>query len=512
MNKLVKTSLLALVAVFTLSSCTKLPPIDDAANGPSIYGNSEYINTKIRKTNIEQNYNDYAHHNSYGWVGAPSLGNANLLVIPVWFTDSGTMVNNKENVHKDIEQAFFGTNEETGWRSVKTFYEEESRGFLNVNGDVSPWYECDMSSLDFAKSNSKVPDLLFDAIDWYFSLENSKPRMYFDGDADGYLDAVELVYGAHDYVVDYYLNGGDMKNNLWAYTTFLRTQSNTNKPSINTFTWMSYDFMYEFYGSEERGYGDTRNCRIDTRTYIHENGHVLSVEDYYDYDGQATPVGGFTMQDNDYGGHDPYSVMALGWTRPYIPKKSMTITINPFQGSGDVILLTPSWNEYNSVFDEYILIDYFTPTGLNEMDATDSYRGFPNKSGIRVWHVDARVAKTTDSGKLTTTITFDFDNNIVDHLCSNSSGRNNPMYGRFKNKYLNYNLLQLIRNDVNVDIMPKNFFQEEDMFYEGDEFTIKKYASQFVNGEELNNGEKLGWSFKVVSLNEKEATIKVIKK
>ena len=77
-------------------------------------------------------YKDLFNNSSYVLSTTPSVGEANILVIPVWFTDSSTYISasNKENVREDIHAAYFGTNEETGWRSVKTYYEEESHGAL----------------------------------------------------------------------------------------------------------------------------------------------------------------------------------------------------------------------------------------------------------------------------------------------------------------------------------------------------------------------------------------------
>ena len=73
------------------------------------------------------------------------------------------------------------------------------------------------------------------------------------------------------------------------------------------------------------------------------------------------------MQDYNVGGHDPFSSYALGWGKAYIPAESMTINLKPFATSGEMILLTPNFNKYNSPFDEYILLEYYTPTGLNQL-------------------------------------------------------------------------------------------------------------------------------------------------
>lgn len=63
---------------------------------------------------------DYMENNVYALSATPSIGKAKLLVIPIWFTNSSKYIasDKKEQVRSDIETAYFGTEEETGWNSV----------------------------------------------------------------------------------------------------------------------------------------------------------------------------------------------------------------------------------------------------------------------------------------------------------------------------------------------------------------------------------------------------------
>ena len=81
-------------------------------------------------------YGDYIKNNVYPISSTPTTGKAKLLVIPVWFNDSSTFIeeSKKDNVKEDIRTAYFGKNTEAGWRSVKTYYEEESHGKLTIDG------------------------------------------------------------------------------------------------------------------------------------------------------------------------------------------------------------------------------------------------------------------------------------------------------------------------------------------------------------------------------------------
>ena len=94
---------------------------------------------------------------------------------------------------------------------------------------------------------------------------------------------------------------------------------------------------------------------------IHEVGHQFGADDLYEYaakdEEKHYPCGAFSMQDNDSGSHDPFQTNLIGWAKPdiyaakdYNVGDKITISIDDFQGSGNNILLTKDWNEYNSLF------------------------------------------------------------------------------------------------------------------------------------------------------------------
>ncbi|MCR5079488.1 MAG: Ig-like domain-containing protein [Bacilli bacterium] len=481
-------------------------------------------------TKIEQTYVDYTDNFIHAIDSCPTTGEVHPLLIPVWFTDSSTYITSttkKANVRSDIETAYFGSAEETGWHSVKSYYEEESKGQLEIDGVTSDWYECNKSSEDYYSDDdvSKTTALVESAVSWYFSQDDSMDRSYFDSDSDGYIDAVLLIYGAPDYSA---LNDGNA-DNLWAYCYWVQDTENksTKNPGPNTFFWASYDFMYSSSDARSRagsGYasGDTDNCTVDAHTFIHEMGHVFGLEDYYDYGSKGySPAGAFSMQDYNLGGHDPYSVMAYGWSDPYIPTDSCEIVLKPFQESHDLILLTPEWNENNSPFDEYLLLELYTPTGLNEFDSTYQYMGRypmgPNKAGIRLWHVDARLVGFNSSSASIKNITTDcYDSSYRHGVChAFSNTYDDEKYGSILGtSYSNYNLLQLIRNDTKETYTPTDALSASDLFVDGDSFGMSTYSKQFVKGTTLNSGASLGWEFDVSisgSGEDATATINLIK-
>ena len=291
----------------------------------------------------------------YSLSSTPSIGSSNIIVIPVWFTDSNNYISTdgKQRVREDIQTAYFGSNTDTGWRSVKTYYEEESHGSLTFDGVVSDWYTCGQSSRYYGDSQagtSRTMDLVTTVSSWYFTQNPSLNRKNYDKDGDGYLDGIMLIYGAPDHRA-----ANNSYENLWAYCYWVQNAShqNVDNPGPHAFFWASYDFMYgsnkvsSRTGKNGPSGGDTRYCTVDAHTYIHEMGQMFGLDDYYDYSGQYSPAGNFSMQDYNIGGHDPFSSYALGWGKAYIPTQSMTINLKPFATSGEMILLTPSFNRYN---------------------------------------------------------------------------------------------------------------------------------------------------------------------
>lgn len=473
---------------------------------------------EITKTHLKYDYNDWEDNNAYGMMNCPTIGTPKVLIIPIWFTDSSNYISTsgKNNVKSDIEKAYLGSNSDVGWRSVKTYYEELSGGKLNLQGTVADWYEAGFTSSSCDQNDTA--SLVKNASNDYFSNNPSDSRRNYDSDGDGYLDAVLLIYGAPDYDAS-----GSSNDNLWAYCSWLDASASKSSPQPVVFFWASYDFMYSSSTASSRtgkssyGRGDTSHCTLDTHTFIHEMGHVLGLDDYYDYSNQYTPAGSFSMQDYNVGSHDPFSVMAYGWADPYIPTTTMTIELKPFQSSKDIILLSTHNATVDSPFDEYFLLELYTPTGLNQFDSTNAYRGnYPtgsSKAGIRLWHIDSRLTQYTRSGWSENLITDPTKGNIY-NACSNTyySSDVADYCSVLGSNYYNLNLLQLIRN-YSSSYKPTDDFSENALFMAGDTFSMSntKYETQFYNSGKMNSNTSLGWTFTVDSCSSSGASITVTK-
>ena len=202
----------------------------------------------------------------------------------------------------------------------------------------------------------------------------------------------------------------------------------------------------------------------------------------------------------------------------------MTINLKPFATTGEMILLSPQFNSKGSPFDEYILLEYYTPTGLNQFDASHRYGGntsqYPKGSqeiGIRVWHVDARLFYYNNgySGAFSLTTNPNLRGHQVEIAMTNTyaggDADSESYLSHLGNDYYDFNLLQLIRNDTDLDYKPTVDFETDDLFRMGSSFTMSKYGKQFVKTGKFNQNIDLGFSFTVDNTVADYATITVTK-
>ena len=542
MKKKISFFVVLIGMVFALASCGEPSPYSYRSIGDK--SASDVPAGDLVAIEPGRTYNDYIKNNIYPLSATPTVGKAKLLVIPVWFNDSSDFINEdkKMNVHEDISAAYFGKNTDTGWRSVKSYYEEESHGKLKLDGTVSNWYFPNTSYRTYKSDadHSLTTSLVKEASDWYFTNNPEDNRTNYDCDKDGYLDGVVLIYAAPD---NSQFSDGDCSN-LWAFCYWIQNTDikNTIKPGANVFFWASYDFMYgknkaaSRTGKDKYADGDTsNNVNVDAHTYIHEMGHMFGLEDYYDYSSYGyAPAGGFSMQDHNVGGHDPFSVFALGWGKAYVPTTSAEINLKPFVSSGEMIILSPNWNAINSPFDEYLILEYYTNEGLNYFDTNHPYmdglKEYPTgskQSGIRLWHVDARLLyksatnafDTLSSNKITNDpkisgnkvtglLTDTYNDGAVGMESLSPLSARNPA----SDEWSKYKLLELVRNSTSTSYLrTTQNMSSLSLFKAGDTFLMSRYARQFENGGKLNSNASLGFSFTVNALNEGYASITVTK-
>lgn len=434
------------------------------------------------KTVLTRHYDSYA----INTATTPKEGDVKCLVIPIWFANSSDYINvskvdaagknQKQQIREDLYEVIFGEDS----ASVASFYKEESFGKFNLSGTVSDWYTCAQNSYDLRVKTYGSEDewaVATEAVNWYFATSGESFSDY-DSDGDGVLDSLMLFYGTNGYgtsdegVKDYYSRG------------FQAGGGKRNAPNtVSRMTWFSALDIYNIGSTSDPAVQlatddlSTLVKELDTKTSIHEYGHTFGIADYYEenvgQDPLPRPAGGFSMQDSNLGGHEAFSVMSIGWADPYVYDASsyevgetVTITISDFQSSHDCFLLTSKWDAEKEAFDEYLLLELYTPTGLNEKDAAYYSAYDANKMGLRVWHVD---------GLRSEELSFVYDN---------TSGRSSE------------DLLHLIRCDESATYDASDYKLGQMLFQAGDTFNMDAYKNQFfVSNGKLNNGSSLGWEF-----------------
>jgi M6 family metalloprotease-like protein len=452
---------------------------------------------------------------SYGeTLGANYLqttGTQKILVIPV--TIKGYENHATSTVLSDIKKTFTGNASDTGWQSLKSFYAASSFGKLSLDITVSDWYASPLSPSQISASTSDndsagVQSLLNGAISWYKSTYNTK-CLEFDQDSDGYIDGVWLVYSAPDYSLVKSL--GDT---FWAFTTWADNDPSGSSPTANTYCWASYDFMYEGYGTSQ----------VDAHTFIHETGHMMGLEDYYSYDSGthfSAPMGCVDMMDYNIIDHDAYSKFAYGWVNPYKIDHAGTLTLRPSESTGDCAIIPTSGGWNGNAFDEYMMIEYYTPTGLNESDSESNYEGtYPlgfTENGVRIYHVDSRLCVITESIS-NNSYSFSYGPYTDSIVSSSTKGTllaNSNTYG---DDYLDTTKSPVLIQEMDCT-SKRNFAKISDstsqsfsgsyyiatdstLFQNGDSFSLSSYKASFPYGSSnlMNDGNAL--PFKVSFSNE----------
>lgn len=327
-----------------------------------------------------------------GAIGLPSKGNVDALVIPVQFagdTISGTQLDN-------LNTAFNGNALNTGWESVSSYYLNSSYGKLNFTFDIQTVYEAKKTADYYERYSESYQEggytytrtgeeiILTEVLSYY---ENLLDLTKYDNNNDGVIDAVYLIYSAP---VDY--SNGDF---YWAYTTWYYGGNEYDGLGAFYYFFAGFDFMYESTANDPgSGYNLIPGLKINAATYIHETGHLLGLDDYYDYDTQKgcnEGLGGADMMDYTVGDHNVYSKTMLGWLKPTIVNETATVTIQSSQASASAILIPLNFD--NSYFCEYLLIDLYSAQGLNELHASASdtllYDGADY--GVRIYHVSSSI-------------------------------------------------------------------------------------------------------------------------
>lgn len=454
----------------------------------------------------------------------PSVGEVPMVVIPISFSDfsCATLPYGCEGTHQDIERAFFGNEDDTTWESVRTFYEESSFNQLSFTGMVTPWFTPQITAVQLSNNptGGVNTNVMLPAVAWF---KQSYPELVplYDSDQDGFLDAVYLIYSVESQPDHPSFGAG--KDVFWAFTAYVGANPNVADPQVFHYCWSSYDFMYMdgYYHRDDQGrllrdpftdepvfypwVDEDGKMKVDAHVYIHEVGHLLGLFDYYTYDferGDWGAMGGVDMMDYNVGDHNPYSKAILGWQQPTIITSSITVQLEPFSTSGQSLLITSNFQQ--TLMDEYILVEFYTPESLFEADSIDSFAGrYPltfSIPGVRIYHIDSRVGSYTFINGRKTFQSF------VTSIPEQSTLAFDIAHSNTASRSLNpeHRLIHVLESSG------RNSFKHDGFAFNGTLFQSGQIFNQSVFGNyQMNSGQPFGFTISIGEMTDQHVSITV---
>ena len=372
---------------------------------------------------------------------APS-GDVNVLVIPIQFTNSD------EYDLSLLETAFNGDNSETGWYSLSGYYNETSFGKLNITATItSPYNTNEAYNHSEGKYGREDYKWMVDALRYF---DPSIDYSMYDQNEDGYIDCIYFIYLAP-------FSLKDTADELWwAYNYRYYEEGEVTRfdgLGLDDYIWMSYEFfirpVHVDKETNENTYVDV-NCE----TVIHETGHALGIDDYYDASKGKNNggVGSILMMDANQGDFDPFSKAILGWINPTIVSGvDYEGEIGSFTENGDAVFIMKE--NTGTYFSEYYIISLYNPTKFNALKS-DKECGLPSVSGVTIYHIDARLRDNFSEVETIQQI----------YMFSNSSNTNSP-----------HKLIMLVEADGGGDIENGGYASNSDLFQSGDSVTLSWY-------------------------------------
>ena len=429
----------------------------------------------------------------------PTTGQYSILVLPIEFTDYKF----SESELADFDWTLNAEEGTAYWESLSSYYYKSSYGQLDLSFVVADVYESGYTARgaynQFGASGRDNGITLINAA--FNEYSSAHDVQQFDTDDNGWIDGVIAVYSCPDYYsgnLSY-----DQTSFYWAYTYWAQNEPNINSPTVNLYFWLSIDFIYEG--------GDG-----DAHTLIHEFGHMLGLDDLYSDSSYGTAyAGGLDMMDLNILDHGAYAKILLGWLKPYVVTEEATIEITPSTTTPSAIIVpSSSWN--GNAFNEYLVIELYSPIGLNEHDSLNSYSDRPrgySKPGVKISHIDARAMEVSYNqwGQLEDSVYYYGDNlDGADDYTYYSVGATNCQkdYYPASTRY-NFNTLIDASSPSGTPFTYGTYADNSTLFQAGDSFDIQTYRSYFANRGKFNNGDEFPFSIDIVSVDSESAIIDI---
>lgn len=517
------------LSVFGLNACEIVDQPNVRPGGQIDIGDLEDNTTPF--TSVTQEKGDYSRFTYLDVEDAaaspltPSTGDVTVLVVPVQFSDLNAFTDHDYSMIESGFNGIFKDNSNEYWESCKSFYEKSSNGKLNLNFEITDPFTPNITSSIFNSMANDYGDESKEIITEFYkkglTIDGSKVNFNdskYDINGDDYIDGIWLVYNSKNY------NEVFNKQKYWAYTTTYDPQLLSGVGVGSQIPGRYANGSILFLG-QSRNYSSINPINSDAHTMIHETGHMLGLDDYYDYGNHRSNfsyTGQLDMMDLNIGDHNAFSKYALGWTKAQVIEETTTLTLKPFASSYDSIIL-PSSSFGNHAFGEYLIVEYYTPTNLFELDSNarylNSYPLFFGKQGLRIYHVDARLSMlyyNTFNGKISfgdylpTNIDSlpEYDNSLTQTVGWAAVSHSNAS-GMSTNKD-DHPLIELVSADNQILFNKKGATNASLYIGTGEVFSATKLNKYFENGK-FNDGSDMNYSISINDTTNEgiEITIKV---
>ena len=472
-------------------------------------------------------------------LGLSSLGQSNILVVPVEFKGDKELrelyKKSGYDIHfdtfdvNDLNKAYFGTAKENDFPSVKDYYLESSYGKCQLNGVTTEVITLPESFITYLlkASNIGIIEVYNEIVDYIYTyiFETTKSLYIgdFDSNDDKKVDALSIV-----------LN--------YPYTFgFDETSANASLNSVIPYflglsnTYFEDSYVGSAYSPKVNSYSvisDQFRQVNGPRTLVNNVGLMLGLDNYSDLTGNALTgyqrscLGYTDMMEGAIGDHNPFSKYQLGWTTPRIYKSNdllndLEVELNTLSSENSSIVLC---TEDNKGFGEYLIVDLYTPTGINKTNITEQgiYGStLFTEAGIRVYKVDSRLARGINGNFINFYGETDFDDEITlsngsvskytyDYAFTNS-GINDYVASGITNNFPLVSLLS--KNGINRHLVHFSFeLTDDDLWHANDTFGEIEGVPGFYHGFRFNgdngyNGDYLNIAFEVKSIEGSKATL-----
>ena len=445
---------------------------------------------------------------------SPSKGNVKMLIVPIIL--KGNYIDEWTTARlSEIDGYYFG--EDTSKMSLKMYYETASFGQMNVSGTVVDPYTENSETLtsdliEADDSYNKLFTLIANAVSWIKSAHPEINLDEYDLNDDGAIDNIHLITNFNTETYSSQTGNQVWSTPLWPHKYQTGNTGTKLSPVANVYSISAIDHVY------------------DCVTAVHEQGHIFGLPDYYNYGNDNVDyIGHADMQSANIFDWNSYSKFSVGWISPYVVTGDTEITLGAASLTGDCLVIPANPSTFNnSAFDEYFLIELFSPYGNNAVNYPyngnygygnswefySTYCGDLGSYGVRLYHVSSQIYKwggssflPIDTGSYTGSIYFPTDNNQYD-------------YDRWSYyaDYADQKLLSIIQQG-GVDTFgstesgARKYLNGDDLFHQGDVFTFNQYKHLLSKtGAEvttMDNGETFPYKITFTAMSATSVTIKI---